>query len=106
MSCGMFDQWELIHAYTREEAISDGVLIPYSFTHNRRKLDACFSCGLYEKYKAYPSSLRWIAQRGMQLLAQYDPQDDDIRKLRIILDKQILAIEDDDGITFLRPEDY
>ena len=102
----MFDPWELIHAYTRQDAISDGVLVPYRFIHNRRKLDACFSSGLYEKYKAYPSSLRWIVQRGMQLLAQYDPQDDDIRKLRVILENQIWIIVDPDGITFLQPEDY
>ena len=106
MSCGMFDQWELIHTYTRQDAIADGVLVPYTFTYNRRKLDACFSIGLYEKYKAYPSTLRWIAQQGMQLLAQHDSQDNDIRKLRVILKDQIWVILDGDGTTFLRPEDY
>ena len=106
MSCGMLDEWELIHAYTREDAIADGVLIPYTFTHNRRKFDACFSIGLYEKYQQYPSALKWIVEQSIVRLQQYDPQDDGVRKLRIILDKQILAIEDDDGITFLRPEDY
>ena len=106
MVCAMLDEWELVEAYSREDAIEDGVLIPYQFTHNRRKFDACFSGGLYEKYKAHPSSLRWIAQRGMQLLAQYDPQDDDIRKLRVILTNQIWVIADPDGITFLQPEDY
>ncbi len=32
MSCGMLDEWELIHAYSREDAIKDGVLVPYTFT--------------------------------------------------------------------------
>ena len=106
MSCGMFDEWELIHAYTRQDAISDGVLVPYTFTYNRRKLDACFSVGLYGKYKDYPKSLSWIVQRGMKLLQQHDPEDDGVRKLRVILADQIWVILDGDGITFLRPEDY
>ena len=42
----------------------------------------------------------------MQLLVQYDAEDDDIRKLRVILEDQIWVILDGDGITFLRPQDY
>ena len=42
----------------------------------------------------------------MQLLVQYDAEDDDIRKLRVILEDQIWVILDGDGMTFLRPQDY
>ena len=105
MSCGMFDQWELIHADTRQDAISDGVLVPYTFTHNHRKLDACFSAGLYEKYQNDPKSLSWIARRGIKLLQQYDLEDDVVCKRRVIVKGQIWVIEDGDGITFLTPQE-
>lgn len=99
-------EWELINVYSREDAIKDGVLVPYEFTYQRKKYTACFSCGLYDKYEKYPSALKWIAQESMKRLAFPDPQDTSSRKLRVILEDQILAILDSDGLTFLRPEDY
>ena len=113
-------QWRIISVYTRRaasvlgdakderppaDAIRDGVLVPYRFMYQGQRYEACFTCALYERYKAYPAALKWIAQRAMRLLAYPDPQDTAHRKLRVILDNQIWAIEDADGLTLLRPED-
>ena len=98
-------QWRVVTVYTRAEAIRDGVLVPYSFIYQGQSIEACFTCALYDKYKMYPSALAWIAQRAMRLMAYPNPEDTEFRRRRVILDNQIWAIEDSDGLTFLRPED-
>ena len=106
MSCGLFDDADIISVYTREQAITDGILIPYQFTYKREKTDCCFSRGLWEKHCHSPSQLREICRKGMQLMELYDEEDDGNRKLRVISKSRIWVIFDGDGITFLRPEDY
>jgi len=98
-------KWRVVTVYTRAEAIHDGVLVPYSFIYQGQRYEACFTCALYERYKMYPAALKWIAQRGVRLLAFPSPEDTPSRKRRVILDNQIWAIEDADGLTLLRPED-
>ena len=94
------------HLCLQPRGCQDGVLVLYAFTINRKKYDACFSHGLYDKYEKYPAALRWIAHEAIKLLSFPDPEDTEYRKLRVILDDQIWAILDGDGLTFLRPQDY
>lgn len=118
MSCGMFDNAQLISLYTREQAIEDGVLIPYQFAYpacaasdsdaagrQGEMIDCCFSLGLWEEYRYSQPRLQNLCRQGMRLLEQYDEEDGWGRKLRVI-SSQMWVIEDEEGLTYLRPEDY
>lgn len=45
-----FDNFELVYAYTRTQAIADGVLIPISETEHGLKIPAVVSSNLYHRY--------------------------------------------------------
>ena len=126
MGCGMFDdyapdgdplnedaRWVPISVYTRQDAIDDGVLVLYQFTCKGRRYDVCFTRALHEKYQTAPQLQELVAKTGIRLLGQpryaragSEKEDDRYRKLRVIEAKQVWVIEDGDGITYLRPDDY
>lgn len=105
MSCGLFDNAQLLCLYTREQAIEDGLLIPYQFPYQGEMIDCCFSLGLWEEYRYSQTRLKELCRKGMRLLEQYDEEDGWGRKLRVI-SSNIWVIDDEEGLTFLRPEDY
>ena len=119
MRCGTFDdyapdgdplnedaRWVPISVYTRQDAIDDGVLVPYQFTCKGKRYDVCFTRALHERYADAPQLREIIAKTGIRLLGQPDREDDGYRKLRVIEAKKVWVIEDGEGITYLRPEDY
>ena len=105
MVCGMLDNAFLISLSPREQAIEEGMLIPYQFPDKGELIDCCFSKSLWEQYRYSQSKLKQLCRKGMKLLSQYDEEDGWGEKCRVITD-EIWVIDDDDGITFLRPEDY
>ena len=99
------ERWEMIHTYPREQAIEVGVLVPYSLTFHGKTHDICFTRELYDALKGYPLRLNWITKRGINLLSQSDPQDNERFKQRVVIESDVWVIGDRDGVTFLRPED-
>ncbi|MDA1193096.1 MAG: hypothetical protein O3A46_15580 [Candidatus Poribacteria bacterium] len=102
------DLWgEPIHVYTREQAIEDGTLIP---TGTLRLVDGtpvgiCFTANLHLEYSDYHYRYG-LMRRGLRLLNDPHPEDDECRRLRVVIHDRVWAIWDGDGITFLKPEDY
>ena len=97
----------IVHVYTREEAIEDGVLVQVPYAHH----DIVFTANLFDDYRseAKKPARRSLITRGLTLLQQPDPEDlPDIRKLREIVKGRVWVVEDcpNGPITFMRPEDY
>jgi hypothetical protein len=52
-----FDDFELVYAYTRTQAIADGVLIPISEKEHGLKIPAVVSSNLYRRFIEPPEKL-------------------------------------------------
>ena len=96
-----------IHIYTRQQAIEDGVLMPVDMANmtDGMSIGVCFTANLHGDYEDADSRRRLI-RRGLALLNEPDPEDDEYRRLRVVEEDRVWVIWDGDGITFLRPEDY
>ena len=95
----------VIYTYTQQQAIEDGILVkvgrltsgePVIFTRH------LFDSGGYQDM----TRLLKLVEIGMSMLRQSDPEDTPFMKLRVISEGRIWVIANDEGITFLRPEDY
>ena len=47
-----------------------------------------------------------LVKRGLDMLNEYDPEDSDYMRLRVIEKEEIWVVYNGEGITFMRPEDY
>jgi hypothetical protein len=97
----------VVHVYTREEAVEDGVLVQVPYGHR----DIVFTANLWADYDSEDKmpARRALITRGLTLLQQPDPEDlPGVRKLRDIVKDRVWVVEDypDGPITFMRPEDY
>jgi len=86
------------YTYTRQQAISDGILVPISER-------IVFTANLFEDYQDTEKRNQLI-EKGLHLLSILDSEDSNTMKLRVIEQDQIWVIMDGDGICFLRPDDY
>jgi len=94
---------DYISIYTQQQAVEDGILVitgyagkvPVIFTNN------LFRDGYEDKFRR-----EWLVNLGLSLLSI--PKDDDSpsMKLRVIKKNAIWVIQDPEGITFMKPEDY
>jgi hypothetical protein len=57
-----FDDFELVYAYTRTQAIADGVLIPIPKEDSGLKIPAAISSNLYHQYIEPPKGLEGEGQ--------------------------------------------
>ena len=105
MVCGLLDSAKLIGLCQREQAIEEGLLIPYQFPNKGEMVDCCFSKRLWERYRYSQSKLKPLCRKGIKLLELYDEEDGDGQKRRVITD-EIWVIEDSDGLLFTHPQDY
>ncbi len=85
------------YTYTRQQAISDGILVPLS----ERMV---FTANLFEDYQDVDKRNQLIS-KGLRLLSIADPEDSNAMKLRVIEPNQIWVIMNWNGITFLKPDD-
>ena len=97
----------VVHVYTREEAIEDGVLVQVPYGH----YDIVFTANLWADYDSADSehARETLISRGLALLRQPDPEDlPGVRKLREIVKGRVWVVEDHPNgpITYMRPEDY
>ena len=65
-----------------------------------------FTSGLFAEGYEDQGKRAALVNKGLELIRQPDPEDDDYRKLRVIAAGKIWVILDGDGFTFLRPDDY
>lgn len=95
----------LISTYSQEQAISDGVLMEVGRLTNGKRI--VFTGHLFDSggYEDMTRLLRLI-EIGMSMLKKPDPEDTDSMRLRVIEKDRIWVIWNEEGITFLRPEDY
>ena len=47
-----------------------------------------------------------LVKRGLDMLNEYDPEDSDYMRLRVIEKDEIWVVYNGEGITFMKPEDY
>lgn len=98
------DEPEVIYAYTREQAIEDGVLVPVGTAGNQSVVftSNLFADGYEDKEKRIA-----LVNRGIEMLKKPDPEDTPYMKLRVIERDKIWVIwHAGEGVTFLKPEDY
>lgn len=88
---------------TEEEAVAGGVLIETGVHAGRRVF---FTVGLVADGYRAPEARAALIDRGLALLRQPDNEDTPSMKLRVIEIDEVWIIEDEHGLTLLRPEDY
>jgi hypothetical protein len=93
---------EVISSYSLEEAIEDGLLVKVGEFSNKH-LPILFTSSLFEEVKeSYPSIIR----KGADLLRLSNKEDSPNMRLRIIEKGKIWVIQNSEGCTFMKPEDY
>jgi type I site-specific restriction endonuclease len=94
----------VISKYTARDAVEDGIFVevgsvgknPVYFTTN------LFESGDYQ----YHDKRVGLVKRGLDMLNEYDPEDSDYMRLRVIEKDEIWVVYNGEGITFMKPEDY
>jgi hypothetical protein len=87
------------YTYTRDQAISDGILVPLS-----ERL--VFTANLFAEGYEDVEKRNQLVEKGLKLLSIPDAEDSESMKLRVIEKGRIWLIEDSSGVTFLTPDDY
>lgn len=93
---------EPISVYTQEQAIADGVLVRVGYLAPT-KTPVTFTSNLFGDVKDHYHK---IITKGLEMLRQKDEEDTDYMKLRVIEKGKIWVIANDEGMTFMKPEDY
>ena len=94
----------VISKYTAKDAVEDGIFVevgsvgkhPVYFTTN------LFESGGYEDCDKRVG----LVKHGLDMLSEYDPEDSDYLRLRVIEKDEIWVVYNGEGITFMKPEDY
>jgi hypothetical protein len=107
---GIFTDANIVYAYTRKQAIQDGILVQVPFKSRDEPLDVCFTANLWKTYGVLNMERprRMLILAGLALL-DFPSREDTPGgvKLRVIVEERIWVIQNLTGeITFLRPEDY
>ena len=95
---------EVISHYSQDEAIEDGVLAWVGMAGKERVIftNTLFR-GIYEDIEKRKA----LIETGLKLLSIPDREDSEFMRLRVIDKNRIWVIwNQNEGITFLRPEDY
>ena len=103
------EEWPIISEYTMDQGIEDGILIVVGEVQMKdgTKIRVVFTRTLFEE-GGYEDKTKRLAlvTRGMELLKNPDPEDTDYMRLRVIEKGRTWVIQDGNGITFMKPEDY
>ncbi len=94
---------ELIYRYTAEDAVRDGLFVPVGFVG---EYPAYFTSNLFVEGYEQQERRGELVRRGLELLRQYDPEDTDYLRLRVIEKNEIWVTLTGEGYTFMKPEDY
>ena len=94
----------VISKYTAEDAVRDGVFVGVGKCGD---LPIYFTSNLYfDGYEGNSGKVEALVRRGLDLLGKRDPEDSDYMKLRVIEKGRIWVVENGEGFTFTKPEDY
>ena len=93
----------VISKYTAKDAVGDGIFVevgsvgknPVYFTTN------LFESGGYQDHHKRVG----LVKCGLDMLNEYDPEDSDYMRLRVIEKDEIWVVYNGEGITFMKPED-
>ena len=92
---------EPISVYTTEQALDDGILVKTGCLMPG-KIPVIFTSNLFTEVK---DNYKTIIDKGLELLKQFNKEDSDYMKLRVI-EKDIWVVANSEGVTFMKPEDY
>ena len=94
----------VISKYTAKDAVEDGIFIEVGSVD---KEPVYFTTNLFESggYGDHDKRVG-LVKRGLDMLKEYDPEDSDYMRLRLIEKDEIWVVYNGEGITFMRPEDY
>ena len=99
----MFESDDVIYKYTQDMAIEDGIIIPVGYCGDNKIL---FTSNLFFFFFVdYNNRLEFVSL-GIELLSYDDNSDNEYMKLRVIDDKDVIIVENCEGITFMKKEDY
>lgn len=93
---------EPISVYTLEQALEDGILVKVGELSNP-KIPVVFTSNLFNDVKNHYQD---IIKKGLELLNQKEPEDSEYSRMRIIEKDHIWVIANNEGVTFMKPEDY
>lgn len=93
---------EPISVYTLEQALEDGILIKVGELSNL-KIPVVFTSNLFNDVKNHYAE---IVKKGLEMLNQKDEEDSEYSRMRIIEANRIWVIANNEGVTFMKPEDY
>ncbi|MDD3159980.1 MAG: hypothetical protein PHQ98_03365 [Candidatus ainarchaeum sp.] len=93
---------EPISIYTLQNALDDGILIKVGKLTNSN-IPIIFTSNLFNEVK---NNYKKIITQGLKLLNKKNKEDDDCYKLRVIEKNRIWVISNNEGVTFMKPEDY
>ena len=93
---------EPISVYTTQQAIDDGHLIKTGELMPGH-VKVLFTQNLFTEVKEI---YKQIINRGLEMLREPDKEDTNYMKLRIIQQNKIWVIANQEGVTFMKPEDY
>lgn len=99
---------EVIHRYTTDEAVADGVLVRCGFvTVNDNELWPVYlTRTLFEDGFQDRSRQRDLIELGLRRLRQPDPEDSAWMRLRVLEKDKAWVIAEPGKLTYLKPEDY
>lgn len=94
----------VISKYTAKDAVEDGIFVEVGSVG---KNPVYFTSNLFESGGYKDNSKRIdLVKRGLEMLNEYDPEDSDYMRLRVIEKDEIWVVYNGEGVTFMKPEDY
>ncbi len=97
-------RWEVISAYSTEQAVEDGVLRLVGYVEKSGDF-VYFTTNLLKDYQD-EAERRELVQRGLELLRQVSEEDTPCMKLRVIEKGEVWVIQEQGKLTFMKPRDY
>ena len=94
----------VISKYTARDAVEDGIFVEVGSVG---KNPVYFTTNLFESGGYQDCDKRvGLVKHGLDMLYEYDPEDSDYMRLRVIEKDEIWVVYNGEGITFMKPEDY
>ena len=94
----------VISKYTARDAVDEGISVEVGSVGEN---PVYFTTNLFESggYRDHDKRVG-LVKRGLDMLNEYDPEDSDYMRLRVIEKDEIWVVYNGEGITFMKPEDY
>jgi hypothetical protein len=97
------EDWQVIHSYTTEQAVEDGVLVEVGCVGPHK---VYFTRSLFDEGYEDLRRRADLVNQGLRLLLRPDHEDTSYMRLRVIEKDRIWVIAEPGKLTYLKPEDY